>query len=81
MTETRINILLQQLSNPDQCLFAADCINHVLLTFVAIHPQHEELLQKSISVATRYARGELERLDLMTVRNYMSKLQKNEHAA
>ena len=74
MTETRIDVLLQKLSNPDQCLFAADCVNHVLPTFVAIHPQHEELLQKSISVATRYARGEVWRPDLMTVRNYMSKL-------
>lgn len=74
MNETRLNVLMKRLSNPEQCLFAADCINHVIPTFVEIHSQHESVLQKSISVSTRYARGELDRPNLMTVRHYMSKL-------
>ena len=42
MTETRTDVLLRQLSNPDQCLFVADCVDHVLPTFTAVYPQHEE---------------------------------------
>jgi len=59
MTENKevpVTTLVYRLEKPEQRLFAADCVEYVLPTYLALFPQHEEELQKHLAVARQYAK-------------------------
>ena len=53
--EVPVTTLIYRLEKPDQRLFAAECVEFVLPTYLAIFPQHEAELQSYIAVTRQYA--------------------------
>ena len=54
-TEVPVTTLIYRLQKPEQRLFAAECVEYVLPTYLALFPQNEDELQSYIAVARQYA--------------------------
>ena len=72
MTEKQdipITTLLYRLPEPGKRLFAAECVEYVLPTYLSLFPQHEDELQNYIAVARQYAQeGEIRSSELELAR-------------